>query len=684
MPPRILGSLLIGILIGLSAEADETEERSDQQRLRPIDVFGLEFASDPQIAPAGDRLVYVRNFMDIMKDVSRSSLWIVNSDGSDHRALSDGNHKESQPRWSPDATKLAYVSDSNGTTQLYLRWIDTGQVTRLTQLIRSPSALTWSPDGRWIAFSMLVPFKREPLAKLPAKPKGATWADGPTVIENLTYRFDGRGYLEEGFQQLFVVSADGGTPRQLTFGEYNHAGPLAWTPDSQFLIFSANRQENWEYDPVESEIFELAVSDGELRQLTDRDGPDEQPTLSPDGSLIAYVGFDDRLLGYQPTRLYVMDRDGKRSRLLVDDLDRSLAAPTFSSDGGGVYFQYDDQGNTRIGYAALQGGREDIASYVGGVTLGRPYASGSFSVGNGGRVAYTHTRPDHPADVAVATRGAHPGRQITSLNEDLLAHKELAQVEEIWFSSSFDQRRVQAWIMKPPGFSPDKQYPLILEIHGGPFANYGDRFSAEMQLYAAAGYVVLYVNPRGSTGYGEQFANLIHHNYPGQDYDDLMTAVDTVLARGYVDKERLFVTGGSGGGVLSAWIVGKTNRFRAAVVAKPVINWYSFALTTDAYTFFHKYWFAGLPWERSDEYLRRSPISLVGNVQTPTMLLTGESDFRTPISESEQYYQALKLRKVETALVRIPGASHSITARPSRLIAKVAYVLAWFERHSAE
>ncbi len=278
-------------------------------------------------------------------------------------------------------------------------------------------------------------------------------------------------------------------------------------------------------------------------------------------------------------------------------------------------------------------------------------------------------------------RAGQEVRRITRLNEELLGHRTLGAVEELWWESSHDGRRVQGWIVKPPGFDPARKYPLILEIHGGPFANYGDRFAAEIQLYAAAGYVVLYTNPRGSTSYGEEFGNLIHHAYPGHDYDDLMSGVDAVIAQGYVDEDALFVTGGSGGGVLTSWIVGNTGRFRAAVVQKPVINWFSWALTADMYPYGVKYWFPGYPWEHVEHYMARSPISRVGNVTTPTMLLTGEADHRTPIPESEQFYQALKLRGVPAALVRIPGASHGITARPSRLIAKVQHVLGWFERY---
>jgi len=270
------------------------------------------------------------------------------------------------------------------------------------------------------------------------------------------------------------------------------------------------------------------------------------------------------------------------------------------------------------------------------------------------------------------------------LSDELLGFRRLGALEPIEYASSKDGRAIQGWILKPPGFDATKKYPLVLEIHGGPVANYGPRFAVEMQLYAAAGYVVFYANPRGSDSYGEAFGNLIHHDYPGDDYFDLMSGVDAVIAKGFVDDRRLFVTGGSGGGVLTAWTVGRTDRFRAAVSSKPVINWYSFVLTADMTSFFYRYWFPGFPWDEEAHYMKRSPLSLAGHVKTPTMVLTGEEDHRTPISESEQFYQALKLRRVPTVLVRVPGASHDIGARPSETIAKVAHVLAWFERYGGE
>jgi dipeptidyl aminopeptidase/acylaminoacyl peptidase len=671
----------LGTAVLASPGTARQQHGGDDGRLKLEDVFQLEYASDPQISPDGGKIVFVRNFMDIMTDRPRSNLWIVNYDGSDLQPLTSGNHNYNSPRWSRDGGRLLYASNEEGATQLYVRWMGTGQVAKLTQLTESPRGLTWSPDGEWIAFSMFVPAPEAPLVELPAKPEGAEWAPPARYIHSVQYRADGSGYLESGYTHLFVLPAEGGTPRQVTSGPFNHGGTPSWTPDGRTLVFSANRHDDWEYERNNSEVYALSLEDGSLRALTDRFGPDDSPIVSPDGRQIAFLGFDDRKQGYQVTHLYVMNRDGSGKRMLAGDLDRDVSQPQWRADGRGLYFQYDDEGNTRLAYVALDGGVETYVNDVGGLSLGRPYAGGTFSVSNDGRFAYTHSTPDHPADVAVSRRGATEGTRITDLNDDLFGHKQLGQVEEIWFESSHDGRRIQGWIVTPPDFNPNNKYPFILEIHGGPFANYGNRFSAEIQLYAAAGYVVLYANPRGSTSYGEEFGNLIHHAYPGYDYDDLMSGVDAVIARGYVDEDNLFVTGGSGGGVLSSWIVGKTDRFRAAVVAKPVINWYSWALTADMYVTGVKYWFPGVPWENQDHYMARSPLSQVGNVTTPTMLMAGEEDYRTPISESEQFYQALKLQGKDAALVRIPGASHGITARPSHLMTKVAYILAWFEKY---
>lgn len=676
---RLRLCLPVSAVLLFALDSNCPAEKPAGERLQLIDVFKIEYASDPQVSPDGKQVVYVRHFMDIMKDRRRSTLWIVNADGTDHRPLTTGPADDSSPRWSPDGKRLLYVSSSDGGAQIFCRWMDGGQTGRLTHVTGGPRNPVWSPDGKHIVFGMDVPEKVKPLVVLPDKPEGAEWAPPARVIRKVNYRFDGRGYLKDSHQQLFLLAAEGGSPRQLTHASHDHASPVAWRPDGQSILFSANRHEDGELEPQQSDIHELTLADGNIRTLTSGQGPKTQPAVSPNGRHIAYVGFEDNHKSYQTRRLHVMNRDGADKRVLAEKLDRDLGGPVWDADGQSLFVSFDDQGIGRTARISLSGEVRHLAGGLGGADLGRPYAGGSFSASHHGTVAFTFSDAAHPADVALAT-GDQP-RRLTHLNDTWLAGKRLGAVEEIWFRSLADGRKIQGWIIRPPEFDARKKYPLLLEIHGGPHAAYGPRFSAEMQLMAASGYVVLYINPRGSTGYGEEFAQLIHHNYPGQDYDDLMSGVDDVIQRGFIDKDNLFVTGGSGGGVLTAWIVGKTNRFRAAVASKPVINWYSFALTADAYPYFTRYWFSAPPWEKPEEYLKRSPISLVGNVSTPTMLLTGEEDYRTPISESEQYYQALKLRKIETALVRIPGASHGIGQRPSQMMSQVAHILKWFDMH---
>ena len=489
-------------------------------------------------------------------------------------------------------------------------------------------------------------------------------------------------FNQPGFRHLFILTAEGGTPRQLTTGHFNHGGTPSWSPDGKTIYFSANLREGWEKDPSNSEIYALDVATGDLKTLTTRDGPDSSPTVSPDGTKIAYTGFDQKYLGHQNSVIRVMNADGTGIKTLGMELDRGAGSLRWAADGKSLFFTYSNEGNGKVARISLDGEVGVLAENFGGLSLGRPYGGGAYSVSGNGRFAFTLTRPDHPADLAVGKQG-EDSRRLTHLNDDLFGHKDLAQVEEIWWKSSHDGLDVQGWIAKPPGFEASKKYPLLLEIHGGPFSDYGDRFAAEIQLYASAGYVVLYTNPRGSTSYGEDFANEIHHNYPNNDYDDLMSGVDAVIAKGYIDDQQLFVTGGSGGGVLTSWIVGHSGRFAGAAVQKPVINWYSWVLTADIPTAYLT-WFPGLPWDHLEHYMKRSPISYVKNVTTPTMLVTGEVDYRTPMSESEQYYQALQLVGVESALVRIPEASHGIAARPSHLISKVQHILAWFERYRTE
>ncbi|HKK92977.1 MAG TPA: S9 family peptidase [Longimicrobiales bacterium] len=673
---RLAGAVLPIALVSLPVSGQQPAP----DVFEPMDVFGLEWATDPQISPDGSEVVYVRNGFDVMTDRRQTNLWIASADGSLHRPLTSGADGHGSPRWSPEGDRLLWVSSAEGSSQLWLRWMDTGEEARITNLTESPGALSWSPDGEWIAFTMFVERAPRPalLTGMPAPPDGAEWAAPAVVVEDIQYKSDGNpDLIEQGFTHVFVVPSEGGTPRQVTSGEFDHSSP-AWTPDGA-LVVVANRRPDADREGNDTDLYEVDLETGVLTRLTDRYGPDASPAVSPDGSRIAYTGFDDEYLGYHLTRLYVMDRDGSGKREIVTGLDRDIEAVHWSAGGDGLYVQYTTEGVGRIAYVALDGTVTDLAEGVGGTAIGRPYSGGSFSVTPEGAFAYTLSSPYHPSEVAVGERGADVER-LTALNADVLDHLELGRVEEIWWESSFDGRPVQGWIIHPPGFNEEEEYPLVLEIHGGPFASYGPYFTPELQLYASQGNVVLYTNPRGSTSYGAEFANLIHHAYPGNDYDDLMSGVDAVIDRGYVDPDRLYVTGGSGGGVLTAWIVGKTDRFAAAAVQKPVINWSSFVLHADGTTF-ARYWFGSMPWEDPMGYWERSPLSLVGNVTTPTMLVTGEVDYRTPMSESEQYYGALQLEGVPSALVRIPGASHGIAARPSQLLAKVTSVLGWFERY---
>jgi dipeptidyl aminopeptidase/acylaminoacyl peptidase len=681
---QILPAILLLLTLSLPALAQDK-----LARLGAADIFNLQFVSDPQISPDGKRIVYVRAFADIMSDKRLSNLWVVDFDGGDNRGLTTGNFSDDSPRWAPDGTRIAFVSDRDGTPQLYVLWMDSGQTAKLTSLESGPSNISWSPDGKRIAYASFVAAEKPKVAGMPLAPEGAKWAEAPQIYDRLIYRFNARGYLKPGFTQVFIIASDGGAPRQLTTGDFPHGGSLfggaapVWTPDGKSLLISGNFRSDFEYDPLNTEVYEITVADGAVKALTHRQGPDEDPKVSPDGTHIAYTGFDDRHQGHQTTHLYLMDRDGGHSRVLTPQLDRDVQAPRWAPDGKGIYFVYDDQGDTKLAYSTLDASIRQIAGHLG--SGGSSYGGGSvFSQARNGNLAMTYTTPSDPGDIAAATSADRTPRVITSLNRELFTQKKLGEVEEFWTNSSFDQRKIQGWIVKPPDFDPSKKYPMILEIHGGPFANYGDRFDTIKQIWVAHDYVVVYVNPRGSTSYGEEFANLIHHAYPGDDFADLNSGVDAAIAKGYIDPNNLFVTGGSGGGVLTCWTIEHTTRFRAAASLYPVINWYSWTLTSDIPAFSTLYWFPGAPWDNVEQYMKRSVISYVNKVKTPTMLMTGEEDWRTPISEAEQYYSALKLLKVESVLVRVPTEPHGVQRRPSHQIAKTLFVLDWFEKHRAK
>ncbi|MEP4889662.1 MAG: S9 family peptidase [Aliiglaciecola sp.] len=672
----MLTFLLMGGLISPTINA-----KTEIDVLKSENIFDIEYAADLNISKDGKIVYFVRHFMDIQSDRKLGNIWSVDTKTGNMLPVTTGDHLDYNPVLSADGKKLAFISTRSGKPQIYVTWLATGNTAKLTNLVSSPSGLSWSPDGKYIAFSMFVPGKPKSPVNLAGKPPGAKWADPAIYIDDVYYRFDGGGYRSPGTSEIFILSADGGTPRQLTNDEFDNGGELSWGKNSEVLYFSANRSENRDFTPLNSDIYSISIKDSLITQLTERDGPDGSPKISPNGKYLAYIGFDDKRKNYDNAKVYIKQLSDGETIMVSEGLDRSIDRIEWDHKSRNLYIQYDDKGKTIL---ALQSARTAdkrsiLSDKLGGQSYGRPYTSGEFSVSENGKVVISHSDPMRPADIAIIEN--KQSKLLTHLNDDALGHKTLAKIEEFWFKSSADGKDIQGWIAYPPGFDETKKYPMVLEIHGGPVTAYGPHFSMEIQLFAAAGNVVLYLNPRGSSSYGANFAHTIDKNYPSQDYDDLMSGVDKLIEKGFIDTEQLFITGGSGGGTLTAWSIGHTQRFAAAVVAKPVINWFSFVLTADFYPFFYQYWFNGKPWDNLDEYMKYSPISYVGNVTTPTMLLTGESDHRTPISESEQFYQALKLQGVESAMVRIPNASHSIYRKPSNLMAKVEYILWWFEQH---
>ena len=673
-----LAGVALFALSGAPASAQDAPTRA----FTGEDLFKLEGATDPQISPDGSRIVYVRRAGDIMKDRYQPSLWLVDVRTGAQRPLVADANQNMAPRWSPDGRRIAYVSTAGGAgAQLHVLYLDSGTSVRVTGLPDTPGAMAWSPDGRQIAYTMRVPAEGAKLGSAPPKPEGAEWAKPLTIIDRVTYRFDGAGYAKPGYDQLFVVSADGGAPRRVTAGNWDAAGPIDWSADGRRIYFTGNRVKDWERAGNETEIYSAELDSGAIRTLTDRRGLDLTPKVSPDGRQIAFLGNDDDGRSQNNLELYVMNADGSNVRPVTAALDRSIDDFAWAGNGA-LYATYADKGALKLGRVTLDGRMTTLVDFLTpGAISDRPYAGGAFSVSRNGTLAYTSGGIDRPGDLFV--KSGNSARQLTRLNTTWLQGKDIAPMRKLAVTAP-DGKPIDAWLIEPVGRQPGQKVPLILEIHGGPHTEYGPGFSTDYQLYAAAGYAVLYTNPRGSTSYGEEFANLIDKNYPGPDYDDLIAAVDAAIADGVADPKNLFVTGGSGGGVLTAWIVGKTDRFAAAATQKPVINWISETLTADLAVGTPRYWFGAMPWEKPEEYWRRSPLSLVGNVKTPTLVVVGEDDYRTPISEAAQYYQALQLRGVPTAFVTVPGVGHGITARPSQSAAKASAIIAWFDRYRSD
>ncbi len=669
MTRRILATAVLVLIISPSALA-EVSDGSDQLR---IDLsLDMERVSGPQISPDGQQILYTRRWVNKMEDRWESSIWIMNSDGSRNRFLVKGGNAG----WSPSGDRIVYSAQGEPKgSQVFVRWMDAeGAVTQITRLENSPSALRWSPDGTRIAFVMLQEKQNNWPIKMPKGPRGSQWTKTPKIVERMNWRRDRIGAVDTGYRHIFDVPADGGTPRQLTSGDFNHTS-IEWTPDGKQILFSGLRTEDYEYQWRESEIYALDVSSGEIAQLTSRKGPDAGPKVSPDGTKVAYTGYDWTTDTYINRKIYVMNIDGSEPRLVSGDWDRSLRGIRWSASGDSLYFNARSEGTSNLYRLPLGGTNE---SPVQQVTQG-VHMLGVTDISDSGTAVGTVSSFHEPGDV-VSFDVSDPGniRQLTHVNDDVLSGIELGEVKEMWYES-VDGLRIQGWYITPPDFDSSKKYPLQLHIHGGPHGMYHTGFNFGWQNQAANGYVVLYTNPRGSSGYGSEFGNRIKNAYPSQDYDDLMAGVDHLLLKGFVEEQNMFVTGCSGGGVLTAWTVGHTDRFAAASANCPVIDWVSFVGTTDGSSWYRN--FKNLPWEDPSEHIRRSPLTYVGNVKTPTMLMTGVKDLRTPMPQTEQFYSALKLLKVPAAMIRFNEEWHGTSSKPSNFMRTQLYLRHWFERY---
>ncbi len=669
-------AIFVALLLCVSAVHADDHQAS---LIEVADYLELEQVNDAQISPDGRQIIYTRRYIDQMKDEWKSSLWIMDADGGRQRFLIDG----SNARWSPDGTRILFLAaDAHDKPQVFIRWMDAdGAVSQVTRVSVTPSTPTWSPNGKSIAFVAIVPDTAEWNIDMPSPPEGAEWTKPPRILDRLHYRQDRVGFRDPGHSHLFVVPADSGSARQLTDGEW-HVGAqfdglffgagLSWTPDSKRIIFDGYDSPDYDLAYRRSHLYSIDAASGEKIQLTREDGYWVGPAVSPNGNSIAFLGYPATENTYAMPRIYVMDADGGDKRLLTDAFDRPPNNLIWDANNRGILFTAQEEGYINVFRSDLNGRVTPVTS--GKHSVGLQSVNGARRVGAGVLSSFYE-----PGDVyTFSLSGQREPTRLTTVNADMLEGKTLGEHTEIWFEAE-DGNRAHGWIVKPPNFDPNQKYPMVFEIHGGPFAMYQGRFDFRYQAFAAQGFVVLYTNPRGSTGYGEEFSLGINKAYPSVDYLDLMGGVDAAIAQGYIDEKRMYVGGCSGGGVLSSWVIGHTDRFAAAAVRCPVVNWISMAGTTDipifSFSFFDKPF-----WEDPDAWLKTSSLMHVGNVTTPTLVMTGEEDLRTPMAQSEEYYAALKVRGVPAKLMRFDSEYHGTGSKPSNAMRTLLYMMSWYKQ----
>ena len=674
--------------------------------MKEEDLLRLVWVADPQVSPDGTRVAFTRVAVDAEADAYVTSLWLVEAPAPDPqgrlprspeppRPLTFGP-LDSQPRWSPDGRALAFVraTEPKKPGQLFVLPMAGGEALRLTRLERGVSEPAWSPDGRRLAFlSATNPALDTPEEK---KPKN----EPARLVTRPEFRVNNEGFIDpDHLDHVWVVGVDGGEPHALTTGRFKEMSPC-WSRDGKWIFFLSDRRPEPWFGPEDVDL--LAVSpdlerptDGpELRTVADIRGPLRAFAEDSGGRIAAVGGLrPEPPRSYDQNDLLLFEGSWPRTtaRVMTADYDFDVA-PDIASDqhpprgGGSMPLSFAAGERAVLGVVGRHGAAilALISLADGGVeelTDARHEVIAGSVTPDGRRAALTLGDVTRPGDLHVLDVDTRTLVRLWGPNDAVLGGIPLGEVEEIWYPS-FDGRSIQGWIVKPPGFDPSREHPLILEIHGGPHVAYGVGFFHEFRVLAAAGYVVLYVNPRGSTTYGQEFGNLIQYRYPGDDYRDLMAGVDAVIARGYVDESRLGVTGGSGGGLLTNWVIAHTGRFAAAITQRCVADWISMHYTSD-FTLFTPTWFRKPPFEDPEEYLERSPAHFAGNVRTPLMVIHSEEDWRTPIGQGEIMFRALKQQRKAAVMVRFPGENHELSrsGAPSRRVENQRHIRRWFDRH---
>ena len=664
------------------------------QSKRPItaeDLYAIEIVSEPRLSPDGNFVVYVQGRVDQKTEKKYSNLWIVPTDGGDPRQFTSGDQNDSHPRWSPDGAQIAFLSnrgDKEKPAQIYLIPFQGGEARVLADIKGTFGDFLWSPDGKQI----LCQIRKTDPEVLEREKDEEKKKLGVTArhYDRVFYKLDGTGYLPHERWHIWTVDASSGESKQLTDHEIYDEQFLTFSPDGEWIAFASNRSEDPDFRPDVVDIYVMPAAGGDLRKIETPVGEKSRPSFSPDGKWIAYYGSEGENLWYKNQGVWIVPLDGSApARNLTEKYDLHVGAaaindlgapelmpPTWSMDGQTIYFQAVLHGSSVL-YAVSRDG-ENLQTVVGegGVV-------GSFSFDrNQDCLAYFYGTMDDPGQIVVKEMGSGSVKQLTHVNQDLLDSIDLGEIEEVWFKGP-DGDDLQGWILKPPGFDPQRKYPSILEIHGGPLTQYGNFFMHEFYFLAANGYVVYFSNPRGGRGYGEEHAKAIWGGWGDADYKDLMAFTDYMQEKPYIDKERMGVTGGSYGGYMTAWIIGHTDRFEAAVTQRCVSNLVSMWGSSDMNWVFQNILGDKTPFEDLQKFWDHSPIKYIGNAKTPTLVIHSENDLRCPIEQGEQVFVALKKLGVESEMVRFPEEFHGLSrgGRTDRRIARLNHILRWFDKY---